>query len=145
GTPREIAFRARVEADVPARRIEPLQPPTTDSKVALMGPRLSPDGTTIAFAAVGDAWTYRIGDAAPVRLTRTPDRSEIPLGFTRDGGSLLVLLRGDEVEGPLAFVPLRLGGRSDVIGKKRDPFDDGCFTPDGSAILASAGEDLVRI
>jgi len=49
----------------------------------ISAPVLSPDGRSIAFVALNDVWTMRIGEA-PVRLTNDPDRDANPQ-WTNDG------------------------------------------------------------
>jgi Tol biopolymer transport system component len=49
----------------------------------ISAPVLSPDGRSIAFVALNDVWTMRIGEA-PVRLTNDPDRDVNPQ-WTADG------------------------------------------------------------
>ncbi|WP_313705590.1 hypothetical protein [Massilia sp.] len=49
----------------------------------ISAPVLSPDGRSIAFVALNDVWTMRIGEE-PVRLTNDPDRDANPQ-WTNDG------------------------------------------------------------
>ncbi|MET0982310.1 MAG: amidohydrolase family protein [Telluria sp.] len=51
--------------------------------MGISAPVLSPDGASIAFVALNDVWTMRIGEA-PVRLTNDPDRDANPQ-WTADG------------------------------------------------------------
>lgn len=148
GPPREIPFSAPVSWRVPVRSPVPVKAPPDGAleRVALMNPRLSPDGKRIAFGAVGDAWLHEIGAPGCVRLTDTAGVSETPIGFLPDGSALLVRLRGDEVPGPLRFIPTAPGGRSDVIGKPRDEIEDVSLAPDGDhAVAAAADDSLLRI
>jgi Tol biopolymer transport system component len=52
----------------------------------ISAPVLSPDGRSIAFVALNDVWTMRIGEA-PVRLTNDPDRDANPQ-WTADGSAV---------------------------------------------------------
>lgn len=52
----------------------------------ISAPVLSPDGRSIAFVALNDVWTMRIGEA-PVRLTEDPDRDANPQ-WTPDGSAI---------------------------------------------------------
>ncbi|MCC2956296.1 amidohydrolase family protein [Massilia sp. IC2-477] len=52
----------------------------------ISAPVLSPDGRSIAFVALNDVWTMRIG-ADPVRLTNDPDRDLNPQ-WTADGRAI---------------------------------------------------------
>ena len=52
----------------------------------ISAPVLSPDGRSIAFVALNDVWTMRIGEE-PVRLTNDPDRDASPQ-WTADGSAV---------------------------------------------------------
>jgi Tol biopolymer transport system component len=52
----------------------------------ISAPVLSPDGRSIAFVALNDVWTMRIGED-PVRLTNDPDRDANPQ-WTADGSAV---------------------------------------------------------
>ncbi|MEN3277366.1 MAG: hypothetical protein V7631_3156 [Massilia sp.] len=54
--------------------------------MGISAPVLSPDGSSIAFVALNDVWTMRIGET-PVRLTNDPDRDANPQ-WTNDGSAV---------------------------------------------------------
>jgi len=146
---REIAFRAAVEWTIPGRSARPVRVPPEGviEDLAVMSPRLSPDGRRIAFGALGDAFVQDVGDPGrpAVRLTRTAGRSETPIGFLPDGSSLLVRLRGDGIEGPLLLLPLVAGGRAGVFGKPGDEIEDVTIAPSGDHAVGASGDEIVRI
>ncbi len=100
GAARLVPFAANVaftrEAFTPTRRAFPVQGPQPVR--GLMHPAISPDGTTVAFAALGDLWLVatRDGDAVPRRVTDdvfvetnpvwSPDGATLAFSSDRDGG-----------------------------------------------------------
>ena len=100
GTARSVPFAANVaftrEAFTPARRAFPVQGPQPVR--GLMHPAVSPGGTTVAFAALGDLWLVSTGDgdAVPRRVTNdvfvetnpvwAPDGATLAFSSDRDGG-----------------------------------------------------------
>jgi len=71
GAPEEITFQATLELDRPpttpkARRFDDPEPRPARG---LFGPVLSPDGSQIAFAALGDLWVMAAEGGEPHRLT----------------------------------------------------------------------------
>ncbi len=97
---RPVPFAASVaftrDAFTPTRRAFPVQGPQPVR--GLMHPAISPDGTTVAFAALGDLWlvSTREGDAVPRRITDdvfvetnpvwSPDGATLAFSSDRDGG-----------------------------------------------------------
>jgi len=85
--PADIGFRAQLKLRRPVlgeqgkdRGFDNLGPRQVKG---ISAPALSPDGRSIAFVALNDVWTMRIGED-PVRLTNDPDRDANPQ-WTADG------------------------------------------------------------
>ena len=103
GAARRVAFSAEVAftraAFTPARRAFPPEGPQPVR--GLMHPTISPDGSTVAFAALGDLWlvSTRAGDAVPRRVTSdvfvdtnpvwSPDGATLAFSSDRDGAVAL--------------------------------------------------------
>lgn len=86
GGRRDVDFRAELELRRPVFK-QPKDRGFDNVDVrpvrGISAPVLSPDGRSIAFVALNDVWTMRIGEA-PVRLTKDPDRDANPQ-WTNDG------------------------------------------------------------
>lgn len=86
GDRRDVDFRAELELRRPVFK-KPKDRGFDNVDVrpvrGISAPTLSPDGRSIAFVALNDVWTMRIGEA-PVRLTNDPDRDANPQ-WTNDG------------------------------------------------------------
>jgi Tol biopolymer transport system component/imidazolonepropionase-like amidohydrolase len=91
GAPRAVPFAASVAftraAFTPKRRI--FSPEGSQPVRGLMHPTISPDGSRVAFAALGDLWVVSAtgGEAVPERLTQDAFVEMNPV-WSPDGGSL---------------------------------------------------------
>ncbi|MFC4932870.1 amidohydrolase family protein [Massilia sp. GCM10023247] len=83
--PQDIGFRAELTLRRPVFREKDRRFDEFGQQrvMGISAPVLSPDGASIAFVALNDVWTMRIGEA-PVRLTNDPDRDVTPQ-WTPDG------------------------------------------------------------
>lgn len=104
GSARTIEFSASLPV-APARytrRVRDVDSRAPRRALGIVLPRISPDGGSVAFAALGDIHTMRIG-AAPVRLTSdrfldtepawSPDGSRLVWSSDRGGGLLNLWIR----------------------------------------------------
>lgn len=133
---RNIDFRAELKLRRPVFR-KPKDRGFDDFDIrpvrGISAPALSPDGRSIAFVALNDVWTMRIGED-PVRLTDDVDRDLNPQ-WTADGGAVYFSSERDNA-GQLAVDQIELAsgtrtrlaaipGRSMVMPK---------ISPDGGRI-----------
>ena len=99
GNPRTIEFTAGVSVN-PARytrRVREVDSRSARPALGIVRPEISPDGRSVVFAALGDLWLMRIGEA-PRNLTNdraldtdpawSPDGSRIVYSSDRAGGLL---------------------------------------------------------
>lgn len=107
----------------------------------LMHPAISPDGTTIAFAALGDLWlvSTRAGEAAPRRLTNDVFVETNPV-WAPDGRTLAY---SSDRDGALG-----LWVRDVAAGTDRRIVADGttaAWSPDGSRLAYLDAESQLRV
>ena len=139
GLSTEIRFQARVSLTRPTytavhRVLEPSGP---QRLVGIVNPAVSPDGTRIAFTALGDLWILPIGDR-PIRLTSdqfveldpawSPDGTRIAFGSDR-GGSMALWVHDFRA----GIAALMSKGRGRVSGT--------AWSPDGRLIAYAANRD----
>jgi Tol biopolymer transport system component len=94
-----VPFTATLEVVTPeyARRVRDFDSTTPRQVLGVVRPTISPDGTTVAFAAVGDIYVMRVG-SKPENLTKdraldtdpawSPDGSQLVYSSDRGGGRL---------------------------------------------------------
>lgn len=88
-TAETVEFTARVPLPARAAYTRALRDPDDAGPhpvLGVVGPSLSPDGEGAAFAAIGDIWTMRIGEA-PVRVTNDA-AADLDPAWSPDGRSL---------------------------------------------------------
>ncbi len=106
-------------------------PNSFQSKV-IRDAKVSPDGKTLVFNAVGFLWTMKLPDGKPKRLTSGTD-FEFEPSFSPDGKSIIYVTWNDEQKGAIMKIPLRGGSPSkltSVKGMYRQP----SFSSDGTRI-----------
>lgn len=138
GAAADVALSATVSLERPAYRkaLRSFEPQGPQPVRGIVSPSISPDGVTVAFAALGDLWTMRIGEA-PVRQTDdpwvevdpmwSPDGGRIAFGSDREGE---VDVWVHDVRAGTARKLTRGGGSSPV------------WSPDGSEIAYLGGGGL---
>jgi len=99
----------------------------------ISAPALSPDGRSIAFVALNDVWTMRIGED-PVRLTNDPDRDLNPQ-WTADGRAVYFSSeRGNAGQLAVDQVELARGTRTRLAAIPGRSMATPKLSPDGGRI-----------
>ncbi len=76
------------------RRVRDFTSTTPRKTLGLVRPVISPDGTQIAFAAVGDIYVMPVGGGAPVNLTRDCGARHRPVVVARRRLARLLVRQG---------------------------------------------------
>ena len=133
-----IPFTAKVEARIqPA--VRPRRPAVQDEVRArlIRWPTVSPDGSTLAFGALGSIWRMDLPDGTPARLTRDDVREFGPT-LSPDGRTIAYVAFDDEEGGSVRTVSAR-GGRSKTIGAVGPKYVNPHFSPDGRELVLLRG------
>ncbi|MFG2292090.1 amidohydrolase family protein [Streptomyces sp. NPDC048603] len=145
GTGSEIVLDATLEVRRPRPRVKEyvLEAERTLPVRGIHQPRISPDGRTVAFAALNSLWTVPVTGGAPRRILRCPESAYVQgpvwtpdgqgLVYTDDRGGLNAVRRHDPAS-----------GRDRVLAEGGRVY--GVLSPDGTrlAALDLAGRLLVR-
>ena len=134
--PADIDFRATLLLRRPAIRKgkdRGFDNRATRAVAGISAPVLSPDGNSIAFGALNDIWTMRIGEA-PRRLTDDPDRDLNPQ-WTADGGAVYFSSeRGNAGQLAVDQVDLQSGARTRLAAIPGRSMALPKLSPDGARI-----------
>ncbi|MFC9294192.1 amidohydrolase family protein [Streptomyces sp. NPDC057011] len=131
----EIPLDATLELPRPARRVKEyaLEAERSRPVLGLHLPSLSPDGRTVAFAALGALWTVPVTGGAPRKVLQAPDTVYVqgPV-WTPDGRALVYT---DDRDG-LNTVRRRelTGGAESVLSPSGRVY--GSLSPDGTRLAA---------
>ncbi len=143
GAARPVPFTASVRFTRAPYAIKPhaFAPPGPQPVRGLMHPTISPDGSQIAFAALGDLWTVATTEATPVprRITQDAHVETNPV-WAPDGKSLAY--SSDKNGGVGLWV------RDVASGDERRIAGDGAtaaFSPDGSRLAFLDAESVLRV
>ena len=132
GSSSVIPFTATLQLHRPdyPRVHRDLQPQTPQRVLGIVNPAVSPDGTKIAFTAVGDLWLLPSGQQ-PIQLTNDPF-VEIDPAWSRDGTRLAYACdRGGNMD---VWVHDFRGGADVQITKEKGPVSGVAWSPDGQDI-----------
>lgn len=96
---------------------------------------VSPDGSRVAFEALGKIWLRTLPDGTARRLT-TPDedRHEMYPAFSRDGRHLAFTTWNDEDLGAVRIVPVD-GGAERVLTPEPGHYVEPAVSPDGASVV----------
>ena len=141
---RDVAFSATVALDrtgYPRRRRD-LRAPGPFQVRGIVSPAVSPDGTQVAFSALGDLWLHTIGGDAE-RLTDDPWIEADP-AWSPDGGRLAF---ASDRDGSLDLYVRDLGTGSDRRVTEGAAATMPAWSPDGSriAFVGSAAGTAVQV
>ncbi len=141
---REVAFSATVTLDRAeyARRPRDLRAPGPFQVRGIVSPAVSPDGTQVAFSALGDLWLHTIGGEAE-RLTDDPWIEADP-AWSPDGGRLAF---ASDRDGSLDLYVRDLETGSDRRVTDGAAATMPAWSPDGSriAFVGSAAGTAVQV
>ncbi|MDE0473049.1 MAG: amidohydrolase family protein [Gammaproteobacteria bacterium] len=141
---RDVAFSATVALDRAnyARRTRDLQAPGPFPVRGIVSPAVSPDGTQVAFSALGDLWLHTIGGEAE-RLTDDPWIEADP-AWSPDGGRLAF---ASDRDGSLDLYVRDLEAGSDRRVTEGVAATMPAWSPDGSriAFVGSAAGTAVQV
>ncbi|MDE0356312.1 MAG: amidohydrolase family protein [Gammaproteobacteria bacterium] len=144
GGRRDVAFSATVALDRTgyARRPRDLRAPGPFQVRGIVSPAVSPDGTQVAFSALGDLWLHTIGGEA-ARLTDDPWIEADP-AWSPDGGRLAF---ASDRDGSLDLYVRDLGAGSDRRVTEGAAASMPAWSPDGSriAFVGSAAGTAVQV
>jgi Tol biopolymer transport system component/imidazolonepropionase-like amidohydrolase len=132
-----IPFHARVEQTIhePLRFAQDVHPARFPVRM-LRDVMTSPDGTRVAYSALGHIYVKSLPDGEPRRLT-SDDGMEFDPGFSADGRSIVYTTWTDKGAGRVRVAPADGGERRDVVttpGHYTEP----SFSPDGRQITYRA-------
>jgi Tol biopolymer transport system component/imidazolonepropionase-like amidohydrolase len=146
-----VPFRAQLPLRRPAyaRKHRNLQPQGTQRAMGIVDPAVSPDGSAIAFTALGDLWLLprrgarpEPGDSPqPIRLTDDPF-VELDPAWSPDGSKLLFSSdRGGSMD--LWVMDMRTRAVTQLTHEK-GPATSGAWAPNGTRIAYLVDRRIVR-
>ena len=143
GTP--VPFTAHVEQTVNDAVRFPQKVFTPEFQVKMLRDvATSPDGTRVAYGALGHVYLKSLPDGAPKRLTTGDERFEFDPGWSADGQSLVYTTWSDAEYGRVRVIRADGTGGRDVVTRPGH-YIEPAFSPDGKTIVyRDAGSDGAR-
>lgn len=126
------ATMAVMHPEYPRRRRD-FTSTTPRKTLGIVRPVISPDGTQIAFAAVGDIYVMPASGGAPVNLTKDAALDTDP-SWSPDGGSLVYSSDKDSAHLQLWIHDIKSGVSQKVTNISTQP-QGASFSPDGKRIV----------
>lgn len=135
GEATEIPFRVRGEREVRQALRTPVaaHPDRLDVRM-VRGARVSPDGTSVVYQALGKLYVRALPDGVPRRLTRDDDVVELAPSWSRDGAHIVYAIWHDQRRGGVRVVSAR-GGASRTITRTPGVYVEPAFAPDGRTVV----------
>ncbi len=142
GTP--IPFTARVEGTINDAVRFPQQVHPDEMAVRMLRDvRVSPDGRSVVYSALGKLYVKALPDGAPARLTKDEALEFFP-SFSRDGQWIVYATWSDAGMGRIRMMRPDGGAARDVVAAPGH-YVEPSFSPDGQKIVYShAGGDRIR-
>ncbi len=138
GAAREIPFEANLEHDVVQALRFPQDVGESDMDVkVLRWHRVSPDGKTVVFQALGHLWVRPVEAGTPRRLTDGSDFEFHP-AWSNDGRSLVYTTWNDKTGGRVRTVRAN-GGAGRVVVDTPGHYSEPSFSSDGTEIVYRRG------
>ncbi len=144
GKGQPIPFTAHVEQSVVDAVRYPVKVHPDDFHVKMLRDvRVSPDGETVVYSALGHLYSRRLPDGRPERITKD-DRLEFFPSFSRDGQWLVYTTWSDAEMGRVRVMKPDGSSARDVVARPGH-YVEPSFSPDGQKIVyRHAGGDLTR-
>ena len=108
--------------------------PENSTARMIRGARVSPNGKTVVFQALGVLWIQELGDLKSRRLTQQNTHFEFDPEWSRDGKSVVYATWDDERLGAIRTVSAR-GGKGRILTKDKGHYREPVYTPDGRSIV----------
>jgi imidazolonepropionase-like amidohydrolase/Tol biopolymer transport system component len=100
----------------------------------LRWPQVSPDGSTVVYAALGKLYVREMGSGKVRRLTNQNDHHEFYPSLSRDGKHVVYVAWDDAELGSVRVVPIA-GGEGRVISPQPGHYVEPVFSPDGKHVV----------
>ena len=143
GASAEIPFRARVEQSAGERLVFPqiVAPDRFDVRM-LRDVAVAPDGSAVAYSALGQVYTRPLPEGEPRRLTPDAD-FEFDPSWSPDGRQIVFTTWTDAAAGRVRLAPSQGGAARDLVSTPGH-YTDASFSPDGKHVVyrAVAGDDI---
>jgi len=139
GEPQEIPFTARVELPI-GPEVDfryPIEDTPTFAVKQIRDAVPSPDGSQLAFSALGRLYVMDSMEGSPRQVTDLPGNQHAPV-WTPDGRSLVFVNWDFEAGGHLWRVPAR-GGTPERLTREAAFWQQPTLTPDGSRVVVLRG------
>jgi len=140
-----VDFTATMSVTTPqyTKRVRDFTSTTPRKTLGIVKPVLSPDGTQIAFAAVGDIYVMPVAGGAPVNLTKDAALDTDP-AWSPDGTSLVYSSDKDSAHLQLWIRDMNTGQSRRVTNITTQP-QGAAFSPDGKRIAFFNVDGMWRV
>lgn len=138
GQGREIPFRARIEQKAYARLVFPHEVAPKQVPVRMLRDvTVAPDGSRVAFSALGQIYLRSLPGGEPKRLTNDAT-FEFDPAWSPDGTQLVYTTWSDRQAGRIRVSAVAGGASREVVGTPGH-YTEASFSPDGKTIVFRAG------
>jgi len=143
--PQPVAFTATLQVTQPqyTRRVRDFTSTRPRKVLGIVRPVLSPDGSQIAFAAVGDIWVVPSTGGRPVNLTNDAALDTDP-AWSPDGSSLVYSSDKTSPHLQLWLRDMRTGQARQVTSLTTQP-QGASFSPDGTRVVFFNVDGMWRV